>query len=107
MSEKLVEGDKLVSIRDIATRFNINPITIMKSYNQLEGEGFLYSRRGSGYYVKADDNRRRLEGKTEMFRKTIAAFLEKIAGMGFTVNDLLKELKKYTMETKDGGKKHD
>ena len=47
-TEKLQEGDQIISIRELSTRYNINPITIMKAYNQLETEGYLYSRRGSG-----------------------------------------------------------
>lgn len=95
LSEKLKEGDKLVSIRDLSARFNINPLTIMKAYNQLEYEGFLFSKRGSGYFVKAGD-RGMADGKVEMFRKAIADFLKQVGAMGFTVKDLLRELTKYT-----------
>jgi DNA-binding transcriptional regulator YhcF (GntR family) len=94
-SEKLKEGDKLVSIRDLSARFNINPLTIMKAYNQLEYEGFLFSKRGSGYFVKAGD-RGMADGKKEMFGKAVADFLKQVGAMGFTVKDLLKELTKYT-----------
>ena len=102
-SEQLSEGDKLASIRDLSTRFNINPITIMKAYNQLESEGLLVSRRGSGYFVKSDKSGVE-KGKVEIFRKEVSGFLEKIAGMGFTAKDLLDELLKRTNQ---GGKSND
>lgn len=95
LSDKLKEGDKVVSIRDLSSRFNINPLTIMKAYNQLEYEGYLFSKRGSGYYVKTGD--RGLENeKTEMFRKAVADFVKQVGALGFTVKDLLKELTEYT-----------
>ena len=100
LSEKLEDGDKLVSIRSLSTRFNINPLTIMKAYNQLESEGFLQSRRGAGYYVKTS-GRGLGDDRRDMFQKSIGEFLEKVAVMGFTVNDLIEELKKYSEVKED------
>jgi len=94
---RLKANDQIISIRELSTRFSINPLTIMKSYNQLEGEGFLLSRRGSGYFVQAVEARAE-NGKKEMFKKEVAEFLTKISTMGFTVDDLLDEVKKYLEE---------
>ena len=94
-TEKLQEGDQIISIRELSTRYNINPITIMKAYNQLETEGYLYSRRGSGYYVKVDSQGFK-NGRVETLKKEVSDFLKRIAAMGFTANDLVKELEKYS-----------
>lgn len=96
----LKPGDQLVSIRELSTRHHINPITIMKAYNQLEIEGFLSSRRGSGYYVK--DNPEELShGKLEVLRQEVADFMKKIAALGFTSGDLLEEIERHTKENHD------
>ena len=96
---KLEEGNQIVSIRDLSSRFNINPITILKSYNQLEQEGFLYSRRGSGYFIRID--REKLQhGRKEMFRQEISRFLKRITELGYTADEFLTELKKYMEEQK-------
>jgi len=94
---KLREGDKIISIRDVAARNNINPITILKAYNQLEHEGFLYSRRGAGYFVQMDQKKIR-EGRKEIFRQEISKFLKRMAGLGFTMKEFLAELEKYMEE---------
>lgn len=39
----LKEGDKLPSVRSLATELAINPNTIQKAYNELENEGYIYS----------------------------------------------------------------
>ncbi len=96
-SGKLTEGDQVVSIRDLATRHNINPLTIMKAYNQLETEGYLFSRRGSGYFVNARDTDRQ-DDKLEIFSQEVADFLKKIGRLGFNAKDLLAEVKKYQKE---------
>lgn len=97
---KLQEGDKVISIRDLSTRYNINPITIMKAYNQLETEGFLFSRRGSGYFVKVDPQNLQ-QGKHELFRKEVSGFLKRISSLGYSAEDLLEELKGYMEVKKD------
>lgn len=89
---KLADGDKLVSIRDLAGRFNINPITIMKAYSQLEHEGFLLSRRGAGYYIQVDKEKFQQQ-REEIFRKEIAAFLDRIAQLGYTLEEFMEALK--------------
>ena len=93
-TEKLRDGDQIVSIRELSTRYNINPITIMKAYNQLESEGYLFSRRGAGYYVKTD-KRDCGKGKREILEMEVSRFLKKIAALGFNAKDLLIELNKY------------
>ena len=94
---KLKKGDQVVSIRDLATRHNINPLTIMKAYNQLETEGYLFSRRGSGYFVSDRDTESQ-DDKLEIFRQEVAVFLKKIGRLGFTAKDLLTEVGRYQKE---------
>ena len=94
---KLQEGEQIISIRELSSRFNINPITILKSYNQLEHEGLLYSRRGAGYYI-CIDNKKLQQGREEMFKQEISRFLQRLAELGYTVDEFLAQLKKYLEE---------
>lgn len=98
-SKRLKDGDKIISTRDVSTRFNINPITIMKAYKQLEMEGFLLSKRGSGYYVQINysemDN-----SKSELFQQEVTKFLKNIADLGYSAEDLMSALKKIMEEKK-------
>ena len=47
----LREGDKLPSVRDLATQLTINPNTIQRSYRELEMQGWIASIPGKGSYV--------------------------------------------------------
>jgi GntR family transcriptional regulator len=93
----LKEGDQLISIRELSNVHHVNPITIMKAYNQLESEGLLHSRRGSGYFVRANPAEV-TAGQTELLRREVTGFLKKMAAMGFNARDLLQELQKYLKE---------
>lgn len=55
--------EKLPSVRALATQLSINPNTIQRAYNELEGEGYIYSVPGKGSFATssagADEARRR------------------------------------------------
>ena len=56
-------GEKLPSVRALATQLSINPNTIQRAYNELEGEGYIYSVPGKGSFAAgntgADEARRK------------------------------------------------
>jgi DNA-binding transcriptional regulator YhcF (GntR family) len=49
----LNEGDPLPSVRTVAADARINPLTVMKSYQQLADEGLVEKRRGLGMFINA------------------------------------------------------
>jgi DNA-binding transcriptional regulator YhcF (GntR family) len=55
LSGELRAGERLTSTRALARRFKIHPNTVSAGYKQLEEEGWVESRRGSGVYVRAGE----------------------------------------------------
>ncbi len=51
VSGVIKSGDKIMSVRDMASSLTINPNTILKAYKELEQEGYIYSVQGKGYFV--------------------------------------------------------
>ena len=49
-------GEKLPSVRSLATQLSINPNTIQRAYNELEGEGYIYSIPGKGSFASGNVN---------------------------------------------------
>ena len=62
LSGYLEAGDQLPSLRELATMLHINPNTIVKVYFQLEVEGFVSSRAGSGFFVLQGQKKSRSPG---------------------------------------------
>ena len=52
-NEDLKDGEKLPSIRSLAKKLEVNNITIVNAYKLLEQEGYVYSVKGSGTYIRA------------------------------------------------------
>jgi len=49
----LKEGDPLPSVRNVAAEYRLNPLTVLKAYQQLVDEGLVESRRGRGMFINA------------------------------------------------------
>ena len=49
----LKEGDPLPSVRTVAAEYRINPLTVLKAYQQLVDEELVETRRGRGMYINA------------------------------------------------------
>ena len=87
----LKEGDPLPSVRNVAAEFRLNPLTVLKGYQQLVDEQLVEKRRGRGMYVNAgaraalmkDDRQRFLD---EEWPRVHA----RIARLGLSLDELLK-----------------
>ena len=63
----LSDGDPLPSVRHVAAEYRVNPITVLKSYQQLTDEFLVEKRRGLGIYVKTGAREVLLRGERERF----------------------------------------
>jgi GntR family transcriptional regulator len=75
----LNEGEPLPSVRQVATEYRLNPLTVLKAYQQLADEGLVEKRRGLGMFVAPgagsallkDDRDRFLEQEWPQIQATI------------------------------------
>ncbi len=63
----LKEGDPLPSVRNVAAEYRVNPLTVLKAYQDLVEEQLVESRRGLGMFVNADARNRLLKAEREKF----------------------------------------
>src|SRR5688500_8650409 len=61
------EGDPLPSVRNAAAEYRINPLTVLKGYQQLVDEQLVETRRGRGMFIKPGARQRLLEGERQRF----------------------------------------
>ena len=86
----LKEGDPLPSVRNVAAEYRVNPLTVLKSYQQLVDEKLVESRRGLGMFVNEGARETLLEKERRNFLKErwpeICATIERL---GLTAGELL------------------
>ena len=63
----LKEGDPLPSVRNVAAEYRVNPLTVLKGYQQLVDEGLVESRRGLGMFINAGARGVLLQGERQKF----------------------------------------
>ena len=86
----LNEGDPLPSVRHVAAEYRINPLTVLKAYQQLAEEGLVEKRRGLGMYINAGARAMLLEGERQKFlAEQWPAIHATIVRLGFRPEDLL------------------
>ncbi len=52
--EKTLTGDKVLSIRDLAVKLEVNPNTVQRTYDYLQQKEIIQTKRGMGYFVAED-----------------------------------------------------
>jgi GntR family transcriptional regulator len=63
----LKEGDPLPSVRNVAAEYRVNPLTVLKAYQQLVGEDLVETRRGLGMFVKSGARNLLIKGERQKF----------------------------------------
>ena len=63
----LKEGDPLPSVRNVAAEYRVNPLTVLKSYQELADEELVEKRRGLGLFIKAGARQLLLAGERQRF----------------------------------------
>ena len=101
----LQEGDQMPSVRSLAVELSTNPNTVQKAYTELERQGFIYTVKGRGNFVKGDvllkENK-----KNELVRQIVRLFSEAVE-IGFPVDELISEIKEHLENIRNGEEKHD
>ncbi len=86
----LGEGDPLPSVRNVAAEYRVNPLTVMKGYEQLADEGLVEKRRGLGLFINAGAKDLLLQAERQRFLAEqwpeIAATIQRL---GLSAKDLL------------------
>jgi GntR family transcriptional regulator len=100
ISGYLKENDRITPIRELASKLQINQNTIVKVFYQLDVEGFLYSKRGSGYFVKSKQEKQ-IKEKQKMFVELTAHYAEKVIKLGFSEEVIVKEIRRKIQESEE------
>jgi GntR family transcriptional regulator len=86
----LGEGDPLPSVRNVAAEYRVNPLTVLKAYQQLVDEQLVEARRGRGMFVRPGARALLLESERRKFlSEQWPAIRQTIQRLGLTPEGLL------------------
>ena len=89
----LPEGEALPSVRTVAAEFQLNPITVSKSYQALVDDGLVEKRRGLGMFVREGARQKLTESERQKFlNEEWPATVTRIRQLGLDVNKLIQSI---------------
>jgi DNA-binding transcriptional regulator YhcF (GntR family) len=94
------EGEKIPSVREMAMSVEVNPNTVLRTYNSLQDRDIIHNKRGIGYFVAEDAYERVKQMKTEEFvQNDLPHIFKMIDLLGLTFEDLKSYYDQYKNNT--------
>jgi len=107
ITDGLKQGDQLETVRDLAARLKVNPMTISKAYSFLEAQNLVERKRGIGLFVAKVKKAQRSQIKAKLFNDIINKSAITAIQLGISEDEAIESFKKHYNEykSKDGSQK--
>ncbi len=100
----LGDGDALPSVRNVAAEYRLNPLTVLKGYQELVDEGLVEKKRGRGMFVTDGAHKQLLKDERQRFiEKEWPQVVATIQRLGLEADQLLRQVN-AKKPSKPGGK---
>ena len=92
LSGEYAAEDRVPSVRDVAEAMGVNPNTVMRTFEFLQGEEIIYNRRGVGYFVSPDAKQRILaEQRREFLEEELPLIKQKMKVLGIDIKAVMSD----------------
>ena len=104
VSEKILRGiwppgEKILSVRDLAVELQVNPNTVMRTYEFLQSQEVIFNKRGIGFFVAPDGIKKVKAYRKERFiQQDLPEFFRNIYMLDITLDDLQSRYEKFKSE---------
>ncbi len=100
MDGTFAEGEAVPSVRQVATDYQINHLTVGKAYQELVDSGLLEKRRGLGMYVTLGARANlTADERGRFYAEEVPAFAERVRALGLDMQDVAAALLKQGEES--------
>ncbi len=97
----VADGDSLPSVRNVASEYKLNPLTVLKAYQELVDEDLVEKKRGRGMFVKPGASAQLMLNERERFLAEEWPHIQaKVERLGLTSEDLLAAMRQLSLETR-------
>ncbi|SEF51187.1 GntR family transcriptional regulator [Butyrivibrio sp. Su6] len=100
----LQPDDQMPSVRSLSMELSTNPNTVQKAYAELERQGFIYTVKGRGNFVKDSTGLLKDNKKEELIKAVVDLFVE-AKEIGIPLEELVEEIKLRLGENMQSGGK--
>ncbi len=91
LMRKWPEGERIPSVRELAVQLEVNPNTVVRTYNHLQEKEIIYNKRGIGYFVTGNGYEKARQLKKEEFLKhDVPVFFRKMELLNLKLEEIYK-----------------
>ena len=87
-------GDRIPSIRELSALLRVNTNTIQRVYQEMERDGVISSKRGTGYYF-TEDTKMTEKMRRDLTAESVQRFIDEMSALGLKKTEIVEELKSY------------
>ncbi len=104
VSEKILRGvwlpeEKIPSVRDLAMELQVNPNTVMRTYEFLQNQSVIFNKRGLGFFISLDGVKTvKTYRKDRFIEQDLPEFFRNIYLLEITLEDLQARYEKFKSE---------
>ncbi|MDE5821752.1 MAG: GntR family transcriptional regulator [Paramuribaculum sp.] len=101
IADRFAPGSRIPSVREYAAEVEVNPNTVVRSYEYLEQKEIVYNKRGLGFFV-AESAREKIISmrKAVFYAEELPYFFERIESFGWTPAELAAEYEQFCKNNK-------
>lgn len=95
-------GQKIPSVRDMAVELEVNPNTVMRSYEFLQGLEIIYNKRGLGLFVAEDGfDKVKAYRKENFVRQNLPELFKNMYLLGISIDEISRQYQNFQAQQKD------
>ena len=96
LRQQWLPDQKIPSVRDLAAELQVNPNTVMRTYEFLQSQGAVYNKRGLGFFVAPDARQKVRDYRRERFlQQELPAFFNTISLLGIGLEELRQRYEQF------------
>ena len=100
LNEYYKPEERSPSVRELAAEMQVNPNTVMRSYERLQNNGIIYNRRGIGYFFTHNAKDKIINMRHNQFiEETLPAVFKEMILLNVKLEDLIKAFNTFTNKT--------
>lgn len=98
--ERWNESDRILSVRELGVALQVNPNTVMRTYDFLQNNEIIFNKRGVGYFVADQAKEKIIAYRRELFlEKELPVFFKNMNLLGMKIEDLKVKFEEYCKNT--------
>jgi len=92
-------GERIPAVRELAVQLEVNPNTVMRTFEFLQGQNIIHNQRGIGYFVSNDAVKHATQyRKTDFIEKELPNIFRNIYILGMDIDELKTRYEKFTKQ---------